>query len=154
MHASHDDHANHILQSMSNNLLHPDTSNLPYYVATYKGRSVAIKRDPDYQNTIKLVQKSVPKLRSVDGRDVFLSTTLENYGGALVQISEEIWPDIVDQVKVVEVVLEGGDELVDSAGAGASHVVWTPRDGSTVASTLPEYQAQGAPLIYYPTTRQ
>ncbi|KAG8718803.1 hypothetical protein FRC09_012088 [Ceratobasidium sp. 395] len=127
---------------MSNNLLHPDTTNLPYYVATYKGRSVAIKRDPDYQNTIKLVQKSIPKLRSVDGRDVFLSAALENYGGALVQISEEIWPDIVDQVKVVEVVLEGDDEPADSAGVGASRVAWAPRDGSTSASILPAYQAQ------------
>ncbi|KAG8702538.1 hypothetical protein FRC09_004680 [Ceratobasidium sp. 395] len=129
---------------MSNNLLHPDTSNLPYYVASYKGRSVAIKRDPDYQNTIKLVQKSIPKLRSIDARDVFLSTALENYGGALVQISEEIWPDIVDQVKVVEVVLEGDDEQVDPAGVVTSRVVWTPRDESTITSQAPASQTRDA----------
>ncbi|KAG8796267.1 hypothetical protein FRC12_001372 [Ceratobasidium sp. 428] len=113
---------------MSNNLLHPDVSNLPYYVATYKGRSVAIKRDPDYQNTIKLVQKSIPKLRSIDGRDVFLNTALENYGGALVQISEEIWPDVVDQVKMVEVSLDVDDnEYSESTNMSTGRVSWIPQ---------------------------
>ncbi|KAG8796268.1 hypothetical protein FRC12_001373 [Ceratobasidium sp. 428] len=110
--------------------------------------NIAAVQRPNYGgkcSTIKLVQKSIPKLRSVDGRDVFLSTALENYGGALVQISEEIWPDIVDQVKVVEIVMEAEDKPVGSAGASDSRVVWTPRDGSTEASILPKYQAQDVP---------
>ncbi|KAG9124009.1 hypothetical protein FRC07_013205 [Ceratobasidium sp. 392] len=87
---------------MSNNRLHPDTSDPPYYVATYKTRSVAIKRDSDYQSTIRLVQKSIPKLRSADAKDIFLFTMLEDYGGALVQISEEIWPDVISRVKTID----------------------------------------------------
>ncbi|KAG9080129.1 hypothetical protein FRC06_007049, partial [Ceratobasidium sp. 370] len=99
---------------MSNNQTHSDTSNLPYYVATYKGRSVAIKRDADYQTTIKLVQKSIPKLRPADSQDIFLSTTLVDYGDALVQISEEIWPDIVGDVKSVEITLESDDRAISN----------------------------------------
>ncbi|KAG8721889.1 hypothetical protein FRC08_009146 [Ceratobasidium sp. 394] len=94
---------------MSNNQTHPGTSNLPYYVATYKSRSVAIKRDPDYQTTIQLVQKSIPKLHPANVQDIFISTTLTNYGDALVQVSEEIWPDIVGDVKTVEITLESDD---------------------------------------------
>ncbi|KAG9122072.1 hypothetical protein FRC07_001692, partial [Ceratobasidium sp. 392] len=117
---------------MSNNLLHPDTSNLPYHVATYKGRSVAIKRDSDHQSTIKLVQKSIPKLRKAEAHDIFLSTALESYGGALVQISEEIWPDIVSHVKTVEIALEGEDETdPDWASTTNSKIKWTPRNHDT-----------------------
>ncbi|KAG8716391.1 hypothetical protein FRC08_009524 [Ceratobasidium sp. 394] len=100
---------------MSNNQTHPDASNLPYYVATYKSRSVAIKRDPDYQTTIKLVQKSIPKLRPANVEDIFISTTLANYGDALVQVSEEIWPDIVGDVKTVEITLESDDHAASDA---------------------------------------
>ncbi|KAG9123099.1 hypothetical protein FRC07_000235, partial [Ceratobasidium sp. 392] len=97
---------------MSNNLASADPPSRPYYVATYQGRAVAIKRDANYENTIKLLQKSIPKLRSADIRDIFISTTIPGYGDTLVQISEDIWPDFVDQVKDVEVTLEGsGDEV-------------------------------------------
>ncbi|KAG8736158.1 hypothetical protein FRC10_009642 [Ceratobasidium sp. 414] len=107
---------------MANNQAHPDSSNLPYYVATYKGRSVAIKRDADYQNTIKLVQKSIPKLRPADTQDIFMSTTLVNYGDALVQISEEIWPDVVGDVKSVEITLENDDRAAsDFADVGTGN---------------------------------
>ncbi|KAG8749553.1 hypothetical protein FRC12_013365 [Ceratobasidium sp. 428] len=93
------------------------------------------------KNTIKLVQKSIPKLRSTDLQDIFLFTILEHYGGALVQISEEMWPDIVDYVKTVEVNLESDD---DGGGGGASrpinidtgHVAWAPQGSSTVVGTI------------------
>ncbi|KAG9081376.1 hypothetical protein FS749_007708 [Ceratobasidium sp. UAMH 11750] len=106
---------------MSNNQTHPDISNLPYYVATYKSRSVAIKRDPDYQTTIKLVQKSIPKLRSANAQDIFISTTLTDYGDALVQVSEEIWPDIVGDVKTVEITLESDDHAASDANMETGH---------------------------------
>ncbi|KAG8739556.1 hypothetical protein FRC10_005445 [Ceratobasidium sp. 414] len=96
---------------MSNNLASADPSILPYYVATYKGRSVAIKRDAKYETTINLVQKSIPKLRTADIQDIFISTTLSDYGGALVQLSEEIWPDVVSYVRTVEITLEGDDDM-------------------------------------------
>ncbi|KAG9120274.1 hypothetical protein FRC07_004304 [Ceratobasidium sp. 392] len=97
---------------MSNNLTSAEPSSRPYCVATYQGRAVAIKRDANYENTIKLLQKSIPKLRSADIRDIFISTTIPEYDDTLVQISEDIWPDFVDQVKDVEVTLEGSENEV------------------------------------------
>ncbi|KAG8705826.1 hypothetical protein FRC09_002741 [Ceratobasidium sp. 395] len=94
---------------MSNNFNHQDAPSTPYYVAKYQGRAVGIKRDENYEATIKLLQKSILKLRSADIQDIFISTTLPEYGDALVQISEDIWPDFVGRVKDVEVTLEGSD---------------------------------------------
>jgi hypothetical protein len=58
------------------------------------------------QTTIKLVQKSIPSLRSFEMQNIFISTTLAEYDGLLVQISEETWPDVVGRVKEIEVTLE------------------------------------------------
>ncbi|QRV96108.1 ubiquitin family protein [Ceratobasidium sp. AG-Ba] len=123
---------------MSNNANPPASANLPYYVAKYKGRTVAIKRDSDYQTTIKLMQKSIAKLRSADPQDIIISTALADYGDAVVQISEEIWPDVVDDVKVVEVSLE---EATDSKSATTGlaetgTIAFTPRNSGTEASSI------------------
>jgi hypothetical protein len=65
---------------------------------------------------MKLVQKSIPRLRSAKIEDIFISTTLAEYDDLMVQISEETWGDVVDRVKAVEVTL---DETVEDA-VGAS----------------------------------
>ncbi|QRV97968.1 hypothetical protein RhiJN_25987 [Ceratobasidium sp. AG-Ba] len=116
---------------MSNNANPSGQAQLPYYVAKYKGRSVAIKRDSDYQATIKLMQKSIAKLRSAGPQDIIISTELADYGDAVVQISEEIWPDVVDNVKIVEVALE---DLTDS---GSSIPVLAQTDTAGIAHLNP-----------------
>jgi hypothetical protein len=58
------------------------------------------------QTTIKLIQKSVPLLRSAKIEDIFMSTTLAEYDDLVVQISEEMWPDVFDRIKEIEVTLE------------------------------------------------
>ncbi|KAG8739555.1 hypothetical protein FRC10_005444 [Ceratobasidium sp. 414] len=133
---------------MSNNLTSADPSILPYYVATYKDRSVAIKRDANYEvsrsngttdtsnTTIKLVQKSIAKLRGANAQDILISTTLSDYGGALVQISEEIWPDVVSHVKTVEVALEGDDDTASGpTNMKTGNVTWTARHEHTGTAT-------------------
>ncbi|KAG8767527.1 hypothetical protein FRC12_006196 [Ceratobasidium sp. 428] len=119
---------------MSNNFNHQDAPSTPYYVAKYQGRAVAIKRDENYQvATIKLLQKSIPKLRSADAQDIFLSTTLPEYGDALVQISEDIWPDFVGRVKDVEVTLEGSDAVDHDNTVGSGAVSSDPNTQHTQA---------------------
>jgi hypothetical protein len=58
------------------------------------------------QTTMKLVQNSIPLLRSSEIQNIFISTTLAEYDELLVQISEETWPDVVGRVKEIEVTLE------------------------------------------------
>ncbi|KAG8767530.1 hypothetical protein FRC12_006199 [Ceratobasidium sp. 428] len=96
---------------MSNNFTHSDAPAAPYYVAKYEDWVVAIKRDESYEVTLRLIQKSIPKLRSADIQNIFISTTLPEYGHALVQIGENIWPDLVERVKDVEITLEQPDHI-------------------------------------------
>ncbi|KAG8736600.1 hypothetical protein FRC10_009135 [Ceratobasidium sp. 414] len=131
---------------MSNNLNNPDALTRPYYIATHKGRQAAIKRDADYQATIKLVQKSIPNLRSASVQDIFISTTLEDCGDGLILIGEEIWPEIVDHVKNVEVTLE--DQATDASpldltGVGAAATLQKPF--SQVAPGSPDTRTQASP---------
>ncbi|KAG9123097.1 hypothetical protein FRC07_000233 [Ceratobasidium sp. 392] len=72
----------------------PHTPSPPYFVAAYKGRTAAIKRDSSYE------------LRSADPQSICVSTTLPEYGDTLVQIGEEMWPDVVGLIKTAEVTLE------------------------------------------------
>ncbi|QRW10426.1 polyubiquitin-C [Ceratobasidium sp. AG-Ba] len=94
---------------MSNNSNNPDASPMPYYVARYQGRAVTIKRDPDYQATIKLMQSSIVKLRSLDPQNIIILTRLAEYGDALVQVSKETWADVLSSVKLVEIMNELDD---------------------------------------------
>ncbi|KAG8762346.1 hypothetical protein FRC12_009096 [Ceratobasidium sp. 428] len=90
---------------MSNNV-YPSASVLPYFVAIFEGRAVTIKRDANYETTIKHIQKSIPNLRAAETRSISISTKLPKYGDMLVHISEETWPDLVDQVETAEIMLE------------------------------------------------
>ncbi|KAG9077199.1 hypothetical protein FRC06_009051, partial [Ceratobasidium sp. 370] len=129
---------------MSNNLTNPDSSSLPYYVARYQGRSAGIKRDADYQTTMKLVQRSIPSLRSANVQDIFISTTLAAYGDELVLISEEIWPEVVSHVRTVEVTLEESipDDL---AAAIAGNVAATPQNTASLVGH--RFFAKAAPRL-------
>ncbi|KAG8679746.1 hypothetical protein FRC08_016770 [Ceratobasidium sp. 394] len=125
---------------MSNNLVNPDKPIPSYYVATHKGRSAIIKRDADYQTTIKLVQKSIPNLRSANVQDIFISTTLADCGDGLLLISEEIWPELVNHVKAIEVTLEDQPaEASPTPPLSASMArTATPRDTATSTAVAPE----------------
>ncbi|KAG8699181.1 hypothetical protein FRC09_006774 [Ceratobasidium sp. 395] len=104
---------------MSNNLTHPDASSVPFYIAKYQGRAVAIKRETDYRATIEFLQKSIPKLRLASVQDIFVSATVPEYGDALVQISEDIWPEFVGWVKDMEITLENPSDTGDDTKAEA-----------------------------------
>ncbi|KAG8717800.1 hypothetical protein FRC08_006633 [Ceratobasidium sp. 394] len=95
---------------MSNNHAPPGPPVLPYFVAKLEGRAVTIKRDANYKTTMNYVRKSIPKLRLADTQNLSIFTTLTDYGGMLVQISEETWPDIVDCVKIAEISLDDTTE--------------------------------------------
>ncbi|KAG8710942.1 hypothetical protein FRC08_016525 [Ceratobasidium sp. 394] len=134
---------------MSNNIASPDAPSLPYYVATYQGRSVAVKRDADYQNTIKLVQKSIAKLRGANPQDILISTTLADYDNALVQISEEIWPDVVGDIRTVEITLDDPTDVDHPAFRRADdedEKVALARQDERVPATM----AIAEPIIEYP----
>ncbi|QRV96104.1 ubiquitin family protein [Ceratobasidium sp. AG-Ba] len=112
---------------MSNNLNNLGPAPPPYYLANYQGQVVAIKRDPDYQATIKLIQKYITSLRSADRQDIVISTSFAVYGDVLAQISEEIWPDIVGHVESVEITLENNS---GSEGLGGTQNPEIPPAGT------------------------
>lgn len=112
---------------MSNNLTRvdpPPGAPLPYFVATFDGQKVTVKRDALHevrtwtlqyadqyqpsskQNTIISLQRSFAALRTANLLDIHIHAKLEKYGDSLVQISEETWPDLVSGLKDVYVTLD------------------------------------------------
>ncbi|KAG9122359.1 hypothetical protein FRC07_001310 [Ceratobasidium sp. 392] len=108
-------------------------SALPYFVATFEGSAVTIKRDADYNTVIKYVQKSIPQLQSADTQDIFISTKLAEYGDIIVRISEETWSDVVDDVKSAEITL--------------SPTARARNQAATAAVTNPIAQAASPPVL-------
>ncbi|KAG9123096.1 hypothetical protein FRC07_000232 [Ceratobasidium sp. 392] len=96
---------------MSNNQTIRDAVAPPYYIATYEGRTIGVKRDDNYE-------KSIPKLRSANIQDIFVSSTLPEYGDTLVQIGEEMWPDVIDLIKNVNVTYEAPNNVGHDMAAG------------------------------------
>ncbi|KAG9122325.1 hypothetical protein FRC07_001360 [Ceratobasidium sp. 392] len=83
---------------MSDHRINPSSSSPTYLIMKYRDRSVAIKRDPDYQ------------------------------------ISESVWPDIISEVKSVEITLDGDDIAPPTTtGAGNGSTSQTAKDRVEVA---------------------
>ncbi|KAG8762345.1 hypothetical protein FRC12_009095 [Ceratobasidium sp. 428] len=91
---------------MSNNPAQSNASMLPYIIAKFEGRAIAIKRDADYQETLKIVQSSIPKLRSIEIQDIFMVATLPDYSDTPIQLTEGIWPDLASNLKTVEITVD------------------------------------------------
>jgi hypothetical protein len=89
---------------------------------------------------MKLVQKSIPQLRSAKIEDIFISATLAEYEDLVLQITEETWPDVVNQIKAVEVTLDEPADLVPgttSAAVGSSGNAALGRSGAGRGTTTP-----------------
>ncbi|KAG9075688.1 hypothetical protein FRC06_009950, partial [Ceratobasidium sp. 370] len=97
------------------------------------------------QTTIKLVQKSIPNLRSANLQDIFISTTFADNDDRLVLVSEEIWPEVSGHVKNIEVTLE--DQPTDAShmplDSGSVKVSAAPQD--TIGPIAPGTRPQTAP---------
>ncbi|QRV96096.1 ubiquitin family protein [Ceratobasidium sp. AG-Ba] len=104
---------------MSNNVNSPGPAPLPYYLASFKGRIA----------TIKLIQKSILALGSLEPQNIIISTSFPDYGDVLAQVSEEIWPDIVGDVKTIEITLEeiNGPGIETAPTNETTSVTFTPR---------------------------
>ncbi|KAG8794384.1 hypothetical protein FRC12_024711 [Ceratobasidium sp. 428] len=159
---------------MSNNQNHhPNAAILPYFVATFEDYAVTIKRDTEYNTVIRYIQKSIPKLRSVDAQNIRISTTLAEYGDTLIRISEETWPDLVDYVKNTKIVLDHAAEIsssvsnlrVEETGSVstaissedvASPITTTNQDAQgTLAQTTPPRDATNAArTVSHPNTER
>ncbi|QRV81667.1 ubiquitin family protein [Ceratobasidium sp. AG-Ba] len=124
---------------MSNNSNGAAQKSLPYFLANYQGRSVAIKRDADYQAGGLTHNTDPSALRIADPQDVTLSTLFSDYGDIEAQISEEIWSDVVSDVKTIEIALEGLNipEDLPPHPIGVQALTFKPSAIGTVACNAP-----------------
>ncbi|KAG9120687.1 hypothetical protein FRC07_003721 [Ceratobasidium sp. 392] len=124
---------------MSNNQAHVGTSALPYIVAKFEGHAIAIKRDADYQAILKALQQYIPKLRSVGTHNIFISATLAEYGDTLVQISGEIWPELVNTLNSIEITTTDpantGPAMASAVGRQSVDVAALPGEGTVTTVT-------------------
>ncbi|KAG8724554.1 hypothetical protein FRC09_017263 [Ceratobasidium sp. 395] len=71
----------------------------------YEGRKVAIRGSANYDVTVSSVKRAFKALRSVEADRISLTAFLEDLGG-IYEISEELWPTILPNLKHVIIVLD------------------------------------------------
>ncbi|KAG9076941.1 hypothetical protein FS749_011218 [Ceratobasidium sp. UAMH 11750] len=91
---------------MSNHLDQLSTGSaeiLPFFDATYKKRTIAIRRDPDYDATIISIKKAFPALAKTPPSRIVISAVFLEYGSVFIEIGRDLWLDVLPRLKVVEI---------------------------------------------------
>lgn len=83
----------------------PMVQNVPFIAAQYEGRKVTIRRNPDYQESITSVKKAFKALRFTPPDQILLSAQFWEYNDTI-EISEDMWAELVPRLMVVNVILE------------------------------------------------
>ncbi|CAE7162323.1 unnamed protein product [Rhizoctonia solani] len=87
---------------------------LPFFAAEYSGRRISIRRTVDYDETISSVQKAFPVLSKVSTQRISLAQVFPELGDGGVEVSRELWKDILPLVKTMQVVVMDVDQSVKS----------------------------------------
>ncbi|KAG8709247.1 hypothetical protein FRC08_018450 [Ceratobasidium sp. 394] len=93
---------------------------VPLIMVKYEGRSVVVRRRSDYEATIRSVKEVFPSLRTLDDQNIHLSAVLKEFGEDSVEISQDVWSDLVSQIKVVQVSVDDQKEAGPNDGADGS----------------------------------
>ncbi|QRV96116.1 ubiquitin family protein [Ceratobasidium sp. AG-Ba] len=73
---------------------------LPFFAAQYEKRTIAIRRNSDYDATIDYVKKVFPALAGTPAARIIISAVFQECGDLLVEINRDLWPDIVSRLSV------------------------------------------------------
>ncbi|KAG8709246.1 hypothetical protein FRC08_018449 [Ceratobasidium sp. 394] len=84
-------------------------------VVKYEGRMVAVRMTPNYEAMIKSVKEPFPSLQSLNDENIHLSASLPGFGKDWVEISRDLWPDMVSQLKTVRISVQGPEGELDSS---------------------------------------
>ncbi|KAG8735264.1 hypothetical protein FRC12_018155 [Ceratobasidium sp. 428] len=104
----------------------------PHFIGVeYEGRKVAVRGSANYDVTVSSVKKAFKALRSVEADRISLTAFLEDLGG-IYEISEELWPTILPDLKQVVVVLDSSSRSAerDPSPTPSDFPVETPSDFS------------------------
>ncbi|KAG8704332.1 hypothetical protein FRC09_003614 [Ceratobasidium sp. 395] len=74
---------------------------LPFFGVTYKKRTIAIRRDPDYNATIRSITKAFPALAKTPASRLIISASFSEYDGISMEIGRDLWMDVLPRLKVV-----------------------------------------------------
>ncbi|KAF8603244.1 hypothetical protein BDV93DRAFT_544910 [Ceratobasidium sp. AG-I] len=81
------------------------TKPLPFIVAEYQGRKVAVRRSNNYEVTVAAVKKAFRTLRTTAPQDITICSRLEERGNDLVQITDKLWSELSPSLTHVTIVL-------------------------------------------------
>ncbi|KAG8794390.1 hypothetical protein FRC12_024717 [Ceratobasidium sp. 428] len=76
---------------------------LPFFGVIYKKRTIAIRRDPDYNATIRSITKAFPALAKTPASCIIISAEFSEYGGVSMEIGRDLWIDVLPKLTIVEV---------------------------------------------------
>ncbi|QRV81678.1 ubiquitin family protein [Ceratobasidium sp. AG-Ba] len=89
---------------------------LPFFAAQHEKRTIAIRRNSNYDATIDYIKKVFPALTGTPASRITISAVFQECGDLLVEINRDLWPDIVSRLSVVHISVdeEQAPELVSA----------------------------------------
>ncbi|KAG9080402.1 hypothetical protein FRC06_006633 [Ceratobasidium sp. 370] len=126
---------------------------LPFFGATHKKRTIAIRRNADYDATIRSIQKAFSALAKTPASRIIISAVFSEYGSVSIEIGRDLWLDVLPRLKIVEIsVDEEISEAEETAQVAGPVVGGTSQDlNNLVISHLIGIEVQSG-LETYPLT--
>jgi hypothetical protein len=97
----------------------------PFVAASYEGHTITIRRDPSYnvspiithliqrkqlkehlQGSIMSIKQVFRELKTMSEGRIRLSSTFDGFGDGPIQITPEMWPELISELKVVLVTVD------------------------------------------------
>ncbi|CAE6461000.1 unnamed protein product [Rhizoctonia solani] len=79
------------------------TRGLPIFAAKYKDRAIAVLKNSDYHATITLARTAFQIPTAISDSQIRLSSRFDEFGDFWVELTSDVWNEIVHMLKVVEV---------------------------------------------------
>ncbi|KAF8597620.1 hypothetical protein BDV93DRAFT_562131 [Ceratobasidium sp. AG-I] len=78
----------------------------PFVGANYEGHTVTVRRDLDYDSFVKSIQYAFGAISTCNPNQIRLSATFDGLGGVPVQITPDLWAELLPELQIVVVTVE------------------------------------------------
>ncbi|KAF8603246.1 hypothetical protein BDV93DRAFT_607059, partial [Ceratobasidium sp. AG-I] len=78
---------------------------VPFFAAEYQGRKTTIRRNSNYHATVASIKKAFTELQLIPADRILLSSRFDGFDD-LIQVTEDMWAELVPRLMVVNVLLE------------------------------------------------
>ncbi|KAF8597617.1 hypothetical protein BDV93DRAFT_527291 [Ceratobasidium sp. AG-I] len=79
------------------------SGNLPFFATRFRGRAVAIRRNPDFDATVSSILHAFPALEKISPDSLVILARFDDFGDLDVQITRDLWEDVLPRLRIVDV---------------------------------------------------